>query len=58
MISASSCFGVSGGQPASLVISPGRTGTSVHWSGLHLFDELHQIGARVSFDVVFHAARE
>ena len=55
MIPASDSRGVSAGQPAWLVISPGITGTSVHWSGLTASTSSTRSGPRIAFDVVFDA---
>ncbi len=52
-----SSTGVSGGQPAWLVISPARTGTSVHLIRPDLANEVQKIRPRIALDVVLDAPR-
>ena len=49
---------MSADQPAWLVISPGRTGTSVHWSGRTSSTSADEVGPRVALDVELHAAAQ
>ena len=57
-VAAAAPRGVSAGQPAWLVISPGITGTSVHWCGPHLAHQREQIGPRIAFDVELDPAAQ